>query len=77
MHTSHNKGFIGFIFLLFIAGAAAYLIKDSQGMTYADRGMALVKYYFVDRGEEAISKARGAQKAMQEHQDKVQKMITE
>lgn len=77
MKKTYNKGFMAMLVLIIVAVGAAYFVKDEKGVSYAERGYKLARYYLVDRGEEAIEKAKGAQKLMQGHQDELGKMLQE
>ena len=78
MQKTKESGFtkITFIMLLAVAGGM-YLVKDEKGVSYLEKTYGAAKYYIIDRNEDALKQAKGAQNLMQGHQDELQKAIDE
>lgn len=73
-----NKGF-GVITLFLLVGilTAMYFVKNENGVSYLEDTYKKVKYYTVDRGVDALDKAKDAKNLMQAEQDKLKKVMEE
>lgn len=75
-HNQRGSILIKLLFLGVIAGGM-YIVKDEQGVSYLEKSYGAVKYYFVDRNEDAMNQAKEVQGKMQAQQDEIQKMLDE
>ncbi len=72
MHTQQRGvSLIGIIFVFGLLGVS-FVIKDESGVSYGEQAVAAVKYYTVDRNEDAMNKAQEAKEMMQKQQIKIQ-----
>ena len=73
MKTHNQRGniLIKLLVLGVIAGGMA-IVKDEQGVSYLEKTYKAVKYYTVDRNEDAINQAKDVQGVMQKQQDAIQ-----
>lgn len=75
-HNQQGSILIKLLFLGVIAGGM-YIVKDEQGVSYLEKSYGAVKYYFVDRNEDAINQAKEVQGTMQRQQDAIQEALDE
>lgn len=62
---------IGIIFVFGLLGVS-FVIKDESGVSYGEQAVAAVKYYTIDRNEDAMNKAQEAKDIMQGRQVEIQ-----
>ncbi len=70
-HNQRGSILIKLLVLGVIAGGMA-VVKDDQGVSYLEKTYKAVKYYTVDRNEDAINQAKDVQGVMQKQQDAIQ-----
>lgn len=63
--------------MLGVVAGGMYVMKDEKGESYLEKTYGAVKYYFVDRNEEAINQAKEVQGTMQRQQDAIQEALDE
>lgn len=51
---------------------AAYIVKDESGVSYLEKGYAMIKHYTVDRNVDAIKQANDVKATAQLQQDRLQ-----
>jgi hypothetical protein len=73
-----NKGF-GVVTLFLLVGilTAMYFVKNENGVSYLEDAYKKLKYYTVDRGVDALEKAKDAKALMQAEQDNLKKLLEE
>ncbi|MFM2415094.1 MAG: hypothetical protein RI911_787 [Candidatus Parcubacteria bacterium] len=75
-HSQKGSIVIKLLVLGALAGGLSY-VKDEQGVSYLQKIIGPIKYYLVDRNEDALQQAKEVQGVMQEKQDEIQKMLDE
>ena len=75
-HNQQGSILIKLLMLGVIAGGM-YVVKDEKGVSYLEKSYGAVKYYFVDRNEDAINQAKEVQGTMQRQQDAIQEALDE
>ncbi len=75
-HNQQGSIVIKLVVLGLVAGGMA-VVKDEQGVSYLEKSYKAVKYYVVDRNEEAIKDAKAVQGVMQKQQDALQEALDE
>lgn len=74
-NKSKQEGFAAVFFLIIAALGIMYVVKDKDGVNYLESTYKKVKYYTVDRGTEALQKAKEAKDMMQQHEDDLNKAL--
>jgi hypothetical protein len=75
-HNQQGSILIKLLMLGVVAGGM-YVMKDEKGESYLEKTYGAVKYYFVDRNEDAINQAKEVQGTMQRQQDAIQEALDE
>lgn len=75
-HNQQGSIVIKLVVLGLVAGGMA-VVKDEQGVSYLEKSYKAVKYYVVDRNEDAIKDAKAVQGVMQQQQDMIQEALDE
>ncbi len=75
-HNQQGSIVIKLVVLGLVAGGMA-VVKDEQGVSYLEKSYKAVKYYVVDRNEDAIKDAKAVQGVMQKQQDALQEALDE
>ena len=76
MKNNHQSGSVlVYIIVLGAIAAGAYFVKDQSGKSYLEDGISMIKYYLVDRNQQAIQGAQNARDIMNKQQATLQAQV--